>query len=335
MSSIKYTGKVNPKARTAGEISPDGVISLIKWYVDTNGIIASGGVGGSETDPVFTSSAAYGITNADIALWDSALQADDEVDPVFTASAAFGIDAGDISSWNSAASLASTALQPEEFGLPLETGILIKTGDGVYDLRSLTYYEQADSNIVKKNAATTITGLFTFNTSSGSVPFAVNSGDNGIVTNLNADRLDSYHGSSYPRKAENAAITGAWDFPSGGISIGALELAQSNLQSFYDTASTVSTKEASWDAAAAYQTVGLADDDFDNPLTTSVGILKRTTAAGVGNKGSYAIIADNSSNWDSAYAAAVTNATDAATAGTLVKRNASTGVIYVSNVYFG
>lgn len=39
----------------------------------------------------------------------------------------------------------------------------------------------------------TITGLFTFNPSSGSVPFAVDSGANGVVTNLNADRVDGYH----------------------------------------------------------------------------------------------------------------------------------------------
>lgn len=41
----------------------------------------------------------------------------------------------------------------------------------------------------------TITGIFNFNPASGTVPFTVDATKNSLVTNLNADRVDGYHGS--------------------------------------------------------------------------------------------------------------------------------------------
>ena len=65
----------------------------------------------SETDPVFTSSDAYGIDSTDISNWNTAYGWGDhgsagyltsETDPVFTSSDAYGIDSTDISNWNTA-----------------------------------------------------------------------------------------------------------------------------------------------------------------------------------------------------------------------------------------
>jgi hypothetical protein len=54
----------------------------------------------SETDPVFSASAAAGITSSDITNWNNKIST--ETDPVFTASAAYGITSSDITNWNSA-----------------------------------------------------------------------------------------------------------------------------------------------------------------------------------------------------------------------------------------
>lgn len=47
--------------------------------------------------------------------------------------------------------------------------------------------------IPRVDAAESVTGLWAWNPSSGSVPFTVNASKNGIVSNLNADLLDGYH----------------------------------------------------------------------------------------------------------------------------------------------
>ena len=41
----------------------------------------------------------------------------------------------------------------------------------------------------------TVSNVWTFNPSSGTVPFVVDAAKNGLVSNLNADRVDSYHAS--------------------------------------------------------------------------------------------------------------------------------------------
>ena len=91
----------------------------------------------TETDPIFTASAAYGITSSNISSWnakgtyskpsggipktdlssavqtslgkaDTALQSYTESDPIFVASAAYGITSTDISNWNSKTSNSGT-----------------------------------------------------------------------------------------------------------------------------------------------------------------------------------------------------------------------------------
>jgi hypothetical protein len=54
--------------------------------------------------------------------------------------------------------------------------------------------------------------------STGTAPFQVSSTTK--VTNLNADLLDGYDSNDFPRKAENATITGAWTF-NNNITLGA------------------------------------------------------------------------------------------------------------------
>ncbi len=63
----------------------------------------------------------------------------------------------------------------------------------------------------------TWTGLQTFNTTSGTAPFAVDASDNGVVTNLNADLLDGYHASAFATSAH----THSNYFAQGGNAFGA------------------------------------------------------------------------------------------------------------------
>lgn len=69
--------------------------ATIKWVEDKHYLQSF-----TETDPVFSASAAFGIKSSDINHWNSAVYS--ETDPIFTASAAHGITSGDISHWNSA-----------------------------------------------------------------------------------------------------------------------------------------------------------------------------------------------------------------------------------------
>jgi hypothetical protein len=61
----------------------------------------------------------------------------------------------------------------------------------------------------------TVTGLHTFDRDP-SAPFAVST-SSAVVTNLDADKLDGYEATAFPRKAEDATVTGNWTF-SGTIS---------------------------------------------------------------------------------------------------------------------
>lgn len=60
--------------------------------------------------------------------------------------------------------------------------------------------------------ADTISGLWTFDRGAATAPLAIAQADAPTVTNLDADKLDTYEASAFPRKAENAAIAGAWTF---------------------------------------------------------------------------------------------------------------------------
>ncbi len=102
----------------SSSIGGDIVVLGTGQYLDsvaTNNQIATiGDLSGfisEETDPVFSASAAFGITTTSIANWDTAYGWGDhstegyltsESDPVFSASAAFGITTTNISNWNTA-----------------------------------------------------------------------------------------------------------------------------------------------------------------------------------------------------------------------------------------
>lgn len=81
------------------------------------------------------------------------------------------------------------------------------------------------------STARTITARHTFNPSSVSSPFILGTNAQGqLVTGLNADQLDGYHGSAFPRKAEAATITGSWAFNGSitlgsGVTVGGVDLA--------------------------------------------------------------------------------------------------------------
>jgi hypothetical protein len=88
-------------------LTGDGILARQSgvWVMDSNVYLTS------ETDPVFTASEAYNITNTDTGNWDSAYgwgnHADEgylksETDPTFTASTAYGIDSTDVSNWDTA-----------------------------------------------------------------------------------------------------------------------------------------------------------------------------------------------------------------------------------------
>ena len=106
------------------------------------------------------------------------------------------------------------------------TGLLgsLKAEEGV----GLTLRTDGTSAIT---GSRTISGLFTFNPSTGTVPFIVDASKNSIVTNLNADLLDGLHASSFVQGTLEAgsgnvmrvdgtttlsgarAVTAQWTFP--------------------------------------------------------------------------------------------------------------------------
>jgi len=69
-------------------------------------------------------------------------------------------------------------------------GMLTNNGTGTLSWTGLS------SSYVTTNTAQNITGIKTFNPSSGSVPFVLNSGMTSKVDYLNVDRLDGYHAST-------------------------------------------------------------------------------------------------------------------------------------------
>lgn len=114
-ASANYKTNSMATARLLGRTTA-GVGAIEEIQVGS-GLSLSGGTlsatGGSETDPVFSASAAAGITGTNISNWNAAfgwgnhasagyLTSYSETDPVFSASAAAGIAGGDITNWNNA-----------------------------------------------------------------------------------------------------------------------------------------------------------------------------------------------------------------------------------------
>lgn len=105
----------NLTIRRTGGLHHNEVVQLNNAFDYVLGLVGnpSGSSDSQESDPIFTTSPAYNITESDIDNWDEAYSWGDhasagyltsftETDPVFTASAAAGIGAGDITNWNTA-----------------------------------------------------------------------------------------------------------------------------------------------------------------------------------------------------------------------------------------
>ena len=348
MSNIIYTNTPNPKARTAGMLSPNAIISLIKWYLDNNTIESDGA---SETDPIFTASPAFGITSGDVNDWlkqtdtdllyepkDANITKDNE-NEVITGAWDFpvgGIGIGSLelsesnlsdlytttttvntkeASWDAAAAFQQVGLVDDDFVPDTSTGILVRLTTAVAEGGDKGTYGVITDNSSNWN-----------NAASHAAVVIGNPHDIGYADILDFSTGVSTYETSHANLTKsnvNENITGAWNFPTGGIDIGTQELSETNLASLYTTQSTVNSNKASWDAGAAFASVGLTDDDFDFGL----GLMKRT-AAGV-----YTIVTDNSSNWNAAYTD-TNNATSSSVADRIVERDGSKN-IYVNNVYFG
>lgn len=95
-------------------------------------------------------------------------------------------------------------------------------GDARYSLLGHThddrYYTETESDtlFVKLATAGTIIARHTFNPGSAASPFILGANAQGqLVTGLNSDLLDGYDASAFPRKTENATITGQWTISPG------------------------------------------------------------------------------------------------------------------------
>lgn len=96
-----------------GELAVN-IVDKKVWVADSSGtpvLIVDGNASITETDPVFSASAAFSITTTDITNWNTAYGWGDhsaagylttETDPVFTASTAAGITSTDTGNWNTA-----------------------------------------------------------------------------------------------------------------------------------------------------------------------------------------------------------------------------------------
>lgn len=83
---------------------------------------------------------------------------------------------------------------------------------GALDSRYYTESE-SDGRFVQLATAGTITARHTFAPASVATPFILGSNAQGqLIPGLNSDLLDGYDAADFPRKAENASISGSWTF---------------------------------------------------------------------------------------------------------------------------
>lgn len=96
-----------------GDITPKSVTINGKTVIDSSGKWVGSSISINEIDPVFTKSAAFGISVAKVSNWDAAFQWGNhktagylksftETDPVFTKSAAYNISVAKVSKWDTA-----------------------------------------------------------------------------------------------------------------------------------------------------------------------------------------------------------------------------------------
>ena len=179
-------------ARTAISLTTTGT-SGAATYNSTTGVLnipqySGGGGGGSETDPVFTASAAFGITGTNITNWNTA----------------FGWGNHASAGYLTTSSAAST-YQPLDgdltsiAGLAGTSGLLKKTAANTWTLDTTAYVDQAGARSAISLTTTGTTGSATYNSSTGvlnipnySAGSALASGVAGAVqfsdgTNLSSD----------------------------------------------------------------------------------------------------------------------------------------------------
>jgi len=110
-----------------------------------------------------------------------------------------------------------------------------KLGNHVHSAADITSGTLSDSvlstNVVLLNNAQTITGVKSFNPSSGSVPFSVDGSKTGLVTYLNADMLDGKHASEFWSLTGNSGTNPASNFI-GTTDEQALEFRVNNARAF-------------------------------------------------------------------------------------------------------
>lgn len=94
---------------------------------------------------------------------------------------------------------------------------------------------------VSNGTARTITAVHTFNPTVAGAWITLGANATGqLITGLNADLLDGYDSAAFPRKAENATISGAWIF-NGDLTLGTgvqIQSATENADKWYLTSNT-------------------------------------------------------------------------------------------------
>lgn len=194
-------------------------------------------LGGSitETDPVFTASAAYSVTDQRFAEWNAAygwgdhaaegyLTSYTETDPVFSSSAAFGISAGNISDWDTAVGWGDHAL----------AGYLTSytETDPVWTAASNGYYRksEADSRYVNVTGDT-MTGALNVDDAGSSAlrigstlaPVAIGhnatGGVMGVAVGDGADAADYGAAIGYQAKGSQSSVAMGWNAQGYGSSV--------------------------------------------------------------------------------------------------------------------
>ena len=143
-----------PTSGSENYITSGGVYTALQNKVSKDELSAQAYLQ-SESDPVFTASAAHDITSSDINSWNDKVSKAElsaqgyitsftETDPVFTASAAYGITSSDITNWNAKVSKSDLSAQAyltshAQHKLTIATGTTTpNSGNNITFIESLT-----------------------------------------------------------------------------------------------------------------------------------------------------------------------------------------------------
>jgi len=187
----------------------------------------------NETDPVFNSSVAHGITTTDTAFWNNKLDSYIEADPVFVASVAASITGADTAGWNS--KLDSYTETDPVYNSSVASGIT--NTDTAFWNNKLDSYTEADPVFVASIAAS-ITGADTagwnnkLDSYTETDPVFTLSVAHGITTTDTAfwnNKLNSYtetdpevgsNTTNYISKWDGTSIVSSSIFDNGNIGVG-------------------------------------------------------------------------------------------------------------------